>query len=81
MDDKEKEVQRALGTLTYYIVSLEIRKRAIMPYISTRFLAAGSESDAIEEAICKYMQLNSTVRRDQISVVRVAKANFGKWRK
>lgn len=79
MENREKEVQRALGTLTYYVVSLKIRSRADKPKTSTRLLITGSESDASEEAICKYMQEDSTVRRDQISVMSVHKLDLDKW--
>lgn len=82
MDDKEKEVQRALGTLTYYyIITLKIRSRADKPITSTRFLSAGSARDAEAEAICECMRENSTVRRDQITVVNVHKFDIDEWRK
>lgn len=78
MDDKEKEVQRALGTLTHYIVTLKIRSRADKPITSTRLLMAGSANDAGEEAICGCMQENSIVRRDQISIISVHKFDLDK---
>jgi hypothetical protein len=81
MDDKEKKVQRALGTLTYYVVSLKIRSRADKPITSARFIMAGNASDAGEEAIRRCMQENSTVRQDQISVVNIHKFDIDEWRK
>ena len=74
MDEKEKEIQRALGTLTWYLVTLKITKRAFPRMF---IVNSDNKNGAFEEAILRYMKkTHGTIRRDQIILLSCTKCNF-----
>ena len=70
MDKKEKAVQNALGTLSWWMVTLKIRRRAEKRHTFTRVIKSASKNDATEEVIQLCMENSPSYRRDQIAVER-----------
>ena len=76
MNKKEKAVQKALGTLSWWMVILKIRRRAERRHTFVKAIESGSEDDATKEVIQLCMKDNPTYRRDQISVEKCVKSNL-----
>ncbi len=78
MKEIERQFQRALGTINWYMVVLKTDRRKIDGgnTIHTQLVEAVDEQDAFKEAVQLHIKKDRTIRRDQITLHRIRKTNF-----